>query len=115
MNEANIFTSAAFFCTGALGLILISAFSSKLASLDRGLAQWALERGAAFDSGLVAALNFEQTIMSVVGILIWLVPFLLTLAQLPRSELRWNSPVLRAFLAFAVHSVVSMAVYLLLS
>lgn len=115
MREENIFTAAAFLCTGALGLALISGFSAKLASLDRGLAQWALERGAAFDSGLVAALNFEQTVMSVVGILIWLVPFLFTLAQVPRSELRWNSPVLRAFLAFVVHSVVSMVIYLLLS
>ena len=59
LSEQNIFTAAAFLCVGALGLILISAFSSKLSSLDQGLAQWALEHGEAFDNGLVAALNFE--------------------------------------------------------
>lgn len=59
LSEANVFAAAAYLCTGALGLILISAFSTKLSSLDQGLAQWALERGEAFDSGLVAALNFE--------------------------------------------------------
>ena len=59
LEETNIFASIVLFLVGAVGLILVSSFSTKLSSFDEGLAQWALNNGEAFNTGLIAALNVK--------------------------------------------------------
>ncbi|CAL6104964.1 PAP2_superfamily protein [Hexamita inflata] len=65
-NKMRFVKSGMYFFVGALGLILLSAFSQKLSMLDIGLAKWAQanasnDHSSLFNTGAIQFVNEKQT------------------------------------------------------
>ncbi|CAL6014113.1 PAP2_superfamily protein [Hexamita inflata] len=65
-NQMRFLKSGMYFFVGALGLILLSAFSQKLSMLDIGLAKWAQanasnDHTSLFNTGAIKFVNEKQT------------------------------------------------------
>ncbi|CAL6014119.1 PAP2_superfamily protein [Hexamita inflata] len=89
INTNNCIKSLIYFSIGTLGLILLTTFSDKLSSLDKGLATWAKNLNQngknVFENGVILFCNKNQELVFIIAlvIIVALVLYDLIIARIP--------------------------------